>query len=97
MSIDNTKFDCPVPDDLLFAANAFKKMAGVHGKSTKETRDDVRKSTTMFIHYIVDYAVQKKQGHDEQRQVVLKSIDIIKALNDLGYTEIADKIQSKPN
>lgn len=89
-----SEFVCDIDNDLLLQANAFKKIAATHGKSKRDMRDNVRKATTIFLHYVIDSAVQRKQGSDDQRQVSLMNSDIIRALNDLGFGEISNKIIS---
>lgn len=85
-------FNCPVTDDLLFAAGTFAKIARDHGKSTKEAREAVRKATTLFLHYVVDYAAQQHQGSSDQRAVTIKPADIIKAVDELGFPGISRKL-----
>ena len=88
-------FECPIDDEMLFATGTFQKMAREHGKSKKEMRDAVRKATTVFIHYIVDYAAQQHQGGDDQRSVVIKPADISRAVEDLGFAGISRKLRQK--
>lgn len=91
----NAKFECPVDEEMMFAAGTFQKMAREHGKSKKELREAVRKATTIFIHYVVDYAAQQHQGADDQRAVVIKPLDISRAVEDLGFAGVARKLRQK--
>ena len=82
-------FDAP---ELLLAASAFKKIAGQYGKSTPELRDCVRKSTNLFLHYIIDGCVRLHQNaDDDERQVSLKAGDIIRVLESSGFISISRK------
>lgn len=89
------EFDCPIDDNMLFATGTFAKLARDYGKSTKDMREAVRKSTTVFIHYILDYAAQQHQGNDDQRTVMVKPADIIKAIDELGFTGVSKKLRQK--
>jgi len=80
---------------MLFAANTFKKMASEYGKSTPELRNAIRQATTIFIHYIIDFAAQSHQGGDDQRPVTIKPSDLFIALDKAGYNYISRKIQAK--
>ena len=82
-------FDDP---NLLLAANAFKKIAGQYGKSTPELRDCVRKSTNLFLHYIIDGCVKLHQNNDEdERPVSVKAGDIVRVLESSGFITISRK------
>ena len=82
-------------NELLLAANAFKKISAEYGKSTPELRDCVRKSTNLFLHYIIDGCVQLHQnGEGDEKPVAIKTIDIIKTLENSGFITIARKCQS---
>lgn len=88
--------NCPIDDSMLFAKGTFTKLARDYGKSSQDMREAVRKSTTVFIHYVLDYAAQKHQGSDDQRSVKITPVDIIKAVDELGFTGISKKLrQSK--
>ena len=88
-------FSPKIDNDLLFAEATFAKMAREYGKSTKEVRQAVRQSTTLFIHYIIDYSAQKHQGDDEEREVAIKPLDIIKAIQELGFDSISRKLKNQ--
>jgi histone H3/H4 len=79
---------------MLFALATFTRMAREHGKSTKELREAVRKATTIFVHYVMDYAAQQHQGDDDQRAVTIKPVDIIKAVEALGFSSLARRLRS---
>ena len=82
-------FDDP---DLLLAASAFKKIAVQYGKSTPELRECVRKSTNLFLHYIIDGCVKLHQNNDEdERPVSIKAGDIIRTLESSGFVTISRK------
>jgi histone H3/H4 len=85
-------FVCPVDDDMLFARGTFDRMVRERGKSTKDLREAIRKSTTIFVHYVIDYAAQQHQGDDDQRAVTIKPSDIVKSVDALGFTNIARKL-----
>jgi hypothetical protein len=88
-------FECDIDPGMLFATSAFTKMAHEQGKSTKEVREAVRKSTTLFIHYIIDYATQQRQGNDDKREVAVRPADVIRATEALGFSNLARRIRSK--
>lgn len=90
-----TIFQSPVDKDLLLAEKTFSNIAKEYGKSTPELRNAVRASTTLFIHYVVDFAVQRKQGSDEDKVVSLKPNDIYHAIGALGFDNIIRKLKTK--
>ena len=90
-----TKFISPVEKDLLLADKTFSNIAKEYGKSASELRQAVRASTTLFIHYIVDYAAQKRQGSDDTKEVTLKPIDITRAIEELGFESILRKLKAR--
>ena len=78
--------------DLLVAANAIKKIAGEYGKSTPELRDCVRKSTTIFLHYIIDGCTKLHQPNDDdEKPVSIKTGDILRTLESAGFVTISRK------
>lgn len=83
-----------VDSDLLFAEGTFSRIARGYGKSTRELQSAVRQSTTIFIHYVIDYALQQRQGDDDQRAVALKPIDIARAIQELGFDGIARRLKN---
>ena len=86
-----TIFQSPVEKDLLLAEKTFSNIAKDYGKSTPELRNAVRSATTLFIHYVVDYAVQRKQGSNEDKMVSLKPNDIYHSIQALGFDNIIRK------
>lgn len=87
------EFQAPTDDEHLYNAQTFKRIAGEYGKSTPQLREMVRESTTLFIHYVIDYALQKRQGPDGEGQYKLTPSDILRALEELGFDSIANKIK----
>lgn len=88
-------FHPQIDKNLLFAEGTFSRMARSYGKSTKEMQTAVRQSTTIFIHYVIDYAIQSRQGDDDQRAVALKPIDIVRAIQELGFDSISRKLKNQ--
>lgn len=88
-------FEPPIPEDLKFAIGTVSRMLREQGKSTKEVRAAIQASATIFIHYIIDYAAEQHQRGDDERPVAIKPMDIVRALNELGFSNIARKVVSK--
>lgn len=88
-------FESPVEKELLLAEKTFANIAKEYGKSTPELRNAVRASTTLFIHYVVDCAVQKRQGSNDTKAIALRPNDIYNALETLGFDSIARKTKGQ--
>ena len=93
MSKQTPSFEPPSDPDLLLPLSAFKQAVAQQGKATPEVRKMIQESTSMFLHYIVDYAIQKRQNGDSNKIVTLRPVDIMIAIEELGFSTIAQKLR----
>ena len=62
------------------------------GKMKGDVKTAVQEASTVFIHYVIDRATELVQGEDKQRPVTLRPQDIQKAMEDLGFGHLLDRV-----